>query len=165
MIRRVLNVLTVLSPLLFVAAVALWIRGYLCADQAGWIGERWALVGESDSGVFTTTFTDDPNELGYMQFQAGTGFIYFAKRPSDYADWTHFGFDYQSDGKLHSLSVPHYAVSLPLGFLSVWLAMGVLRRRRSAGTKCARCGYDLSATPDRCPECGMTHGDAQIKAG
>jgi hypothetical protein len=57
---------------------------------------------------------------------------------------------------------------LPLAWLSLVTA-GALRcraesRRRHAG-RCIRCGYDLRATPGRCPECGQTPAAAAVGAG
>ena len=53
---------------------------------------------------------------------------------------------------------PAWAVWVPLLVpTALWVAGGLTHRRacrRSAAGKCFTCGYDLRATPGRCPECG-----------
>ncbi len=50
------------------------------------------------------------------------------------------------------LAIPLYPVPLLSGLLLAW-RIARWRRLRPPGC-CVNCGYDLRATPDRCPECG-----------
>jgi hypothetical protein len=51
--------------------------------------------------------------------------------------------------------VPYWAVAIPAAGVPVVISLSRrLRRRAERTNRCESCGYDLRATPDRCPECG-----------
>jgi len=55
------------------------------------------------------------------------------------------------------IAVPAWSLVLLSGALPAWMSAGFYRSvRRSRRGFCSRCGYDLRATPERCPECGRT---------
>ena len=56
------------------------------------------------------------------------------------------------------LAVPVYPLPLSAGLLLAWRIRRT--RRVSMPGCCANCGYDLRATPGRCPECGVTPDSA-----
>jgi hypothetical protein len=62
--------------------------------------------------------------------------------------------------------VPHWILGMAFTLpLVARLGVGALRRRRTrfalARNLCVSCGYDLRATPDRCPECGTVVNRAE----
>jgi hypothetical protein len=64
-------------------------------------------------------------------------------------------------GVTRSAKITHWFLAILMGiFPTIWLWRRC-RTRVSPGF-CAECGYDLRATPDRCPECGIIHAKKEI---
>ena len=76
------------------------------------------------------------NRLGFCRYRSGSGASFY-------------------DATEEGITIPAWLVALPFLIPPLLWANTVRRgrRRRRAGY-CVRCGYDLRATPERCPECG-----------
>jgi hypothetical protein len=72
--------------------------------------------------------------------------------------WTRFWIAQLNSGKV---GAPAWAFLVPLAIGAVLpSAPGFLRRRfRRRHGLCLVCGYDLRASPERCPECGTARAD------
>ena len=72
-----------------------------------------------------------------------------------------WGFHYErqpsTTGSMTQLRIPLWSPAAAM-FLATVLLWLVRPRRRRAGT-CAECGYDLRASPGRCPECGTERAE------
>jgi hypothetical protein len=89
----------------------------------------------------------------------------------DFEDWGDYRFNHSKVdpspfiGRYRGVTFhTAYAIvaTAPLPLIA-WLRWKRLRRRRRTGT-CLICGYDLRASPDRCPECGKVRRDSRQAA-
>ena len=60
--------------------------------------------------------------------------------------------------------VPSWVIALAAAVLPTRLWRIYSRRTHGSSGRCARCGYDLRATPDRCPECGTPVAKKDVAA-
>jgi hypothetical protein len=66
------------------------------------------------------------------------------------------------------LQFPYWQLGIVFGILPVCWLINTVRvyghRKRDVAGLCLICGYDLRATPERCPECGTVPPKTKLKA-
>ena len=132
--------------------------GWFCThDIAGRQHHTWAYV--SNGGIWVGRMA-----LGARRPEPRWAFRRFSPSPVEYEQRLlpvlDLGFGYTPPNSrntaMYGVAAPLWFVALVLGVVPGWWLMRILRRRRrGAGSCCRQCGYDLRATPLRCPECGM----------
>jgi hypothetical protein len=179
-VKRTLSripVLSALSVLLLVTVLVLWVRspwradllmfytpaGHLtgiASDETGFLlaatdvpfGERFALSADVLTGT-REQLTDgirDPLFKSASERRHLLGF-HWARGTFGTTGW-----------KFSALIVPYWAVAILLAVLPLIAARRVVVGwRRTRRGQCVRCGYDLRATPDRCPECGRAAAETR----
>jgi hypothetical protein len=176
--RRLVTLAAAASMLLCVAMTALWVRSYSAADIVEYTNVDRLLLRKvclgSGGGLLYLygERCEYQNPVAADQWMRAegvqAGLAHRSERPDDWwgpemgffdaecRSWTDI-----SGATSEALVVfPHWLASLLSAIIpTVWLVER-LRRRRVAGQHCLTCGYDLRATPDRCPECGAVPASA-----
>ena len=165
LLRRLFTALCALSLLLCVAVVVLWVRSYRIVDQysGDWGTGLLGIQSVRGQALFVKHDYDTGSPManvirrGYVSYPAGP-----APARGSEGGWSVLGFSYSehNDPSLRmtarAFAIPYWgllvAFALPLVLRLMFLSR---RRRRRRLRLCPACGYDLRATPDRCPECGM----------
>jgi hypothetical protein len=165
--RRLFNILCALSLLLCAATAVLWVRSYFVWDNLGRISAsgvapqkiRWQRL-QANRGIWFFGWGTASNSTGKdLELQG----ITWGWTPSPAREIHHPGGEVRSFLWFDLLGSPdrHLFISsyFPLSCIFVilpllWIKKFVLSPNRSRPGRCRKCGYDLRATPDRCPECG-----------
>jgi hypothetical protein len=154
--RQVLGVLAAVSLVACLATVAFWASGKAWSPSAvvretrPVTGRRYAVVLGYEAVVLQVLrpAADPGRKDGDLVVFWGFAYVSGAVYGAGLASNTVLG-------EVRAVHVPYWFVVLATAALPAWWVYPVVRRRfvTPAG-HCGGCGYDLRASPERCPECG-----------
>jgi hypothetical protein len=146
-----------------VASIGMWLRSCGVADAWDWDTRSGRCsIGSAAGGVFFDRADDSDGPNSHVHSSRGPG--YHAVSVSGPGptivppSWNFAGFQWThtviGTTEFLDVRVPYWAIVLiSAGPPAAWVWVRS-RRRADRGGLCPVCGYDLRATPDRCPECG-----------
>ncbi|MDB5296507.1 MAG: hypothetical protein JWO31_2490, partial [Phycisphaerales bacterium] len=152
--RRVFTLLSAASLVLCAATCVLWVRSYWVVDSYGWDrpgGHRQLSSCRGSVILFTLPgATPGRFSVGHSAWPASEG--------AQVGERVAPGVTTYDEGTMRFVGVAYWlACAPPAAMVTPLFAGGWLRRRRRRRRKaglCPACGYDLRASPGRCPECG-----------
>jgi hypothetical protein len=171
---RIFNGVALFSFILCLAMMALWVRSYLAVEGIyRWQQDlttrreyhfdlRW-----SDGKLALHREVMPLPEQGFIQqFNLGWQYSPASTPPAD-VSWWHFKHQARSyfQGDNGTLGwTESWSVAVRIGLLATlsailpafWFLSKIRQHQLVQAGVCLTCGYDLRATPDRCPECGAT---------
>lgn len=174
--RRLFNLFSILSLMFFVTTAALWIRSRFISERLSWEGAtRWDSIATSPGDFVVNLHHSTPSSRGPaygFEFSRESppisvknhemAMLVLSVGPRDV--WEHWRFGgfvwvrWATPNRSTSISlaiVPMWPIILLTAMPPLaWLTDFRRRRARRRVGLCRRCGYDLRATPERCPECG-----------
>jgi hypothetical protein len=174
LVKRVFfNFVAVIALLIGLCSAAMWIHSYF-ASMIIKFGNSFAHDGtpqttylSSQQGKMYVTYLRwdgrplyviSPPWLEFRPLVAGSekyrySFLGFGYRPYE-ADPVKASFGWSG------IRLPYW---LPVGVAAAFVVIWIRRRFRRFGPgQCRKCGYDLRATPERCPECGTVSNTPQV---
>lgn len=170
-----------ISVLLLASVIVLGVRSRHHADVVGFYTLAGHLkVISSDHGGMLFVSSDVPGgeEMGLSGDAMSAAVEDFAAIHDMLFDpanvkWNLVGFSFaagpigQWGWKYSMLRVPYWALIIMLAILPLIRLRGfIVRRRRQRRGQCLSCGYDLSHSTGRCPECGTPIGGSiEVAAG
>jgi hypothetical protein len=151
--------------MMLVATCVVWVRSYAMTDDIFWYSEfrdgqsRMTRFKTSGGGFWFETRRwafRSTRHSEWQQFRDKAAYPFAASPTSPL--YQRLGFLASTTGYDLLLVAPYWTVALVLTPLPLFWARATQRRlqrrsRRRHGL-CTECGYDLRATPERCPECG-----------
>jgi hypothetical protein len=154
--RRLFNLAAAVSLVMMLAIPPMWARSYWWREgiQCAFADEYFSC--QYCRGLVAVTWLAGRTDIP-------SGIRLFQNETWDMWRYTAAGFRWISSSFVRSgVVMRHWSVHFPFSFallLTIPLpALWYFDRRRNAARsyqgRCVRCGYDLRATPDRCPECG-----------